>query len=68
MIAVDVVFVDLDEQTAFCSDGVTRSFKQMFDSEAQPTEDPEEAIAAVIEVEDGKFILLELTEDTASVH
>jgi hypothetical protein len=68
VITVDVVFVNLDERTAFCSDGVTRSFKQMFDSTAQPTEDPDEAIAAVIEVEDGKFILLELTEESASVH
>ena len=35
MIEVDVVLVNMDEQTAYCSDGVTRSFHEMYDAEAQ---------------------------------
>lgn len=64
MIDVDVVLVNLDELTAFCSDGVTRSFHEMYDAEAQLTEDPDEAIAAVVKVADDKFIVVKLTEET----
>jgi hypothetical protein len=63
VIDVDVVLVNMDERTAFCSDGVTRTFHEMYDSEAQPTEDPDEAIAAVVKVADDKFIVLKLTEE-----
>ena len=63
MIDVDVVLVNMDERTAFCSDGVTRSFHEMYDAQAQLTEDPDEAIAAVVKVGDDKFIVLNLTED-----
>jgi hypothetical protein len=63
VIDVDVVLVNLDELTAFCSDGVTRTFHEMYDSEAQPTEDPDEAIAAVVKVADDKFIVVKLTEE-----
>ena len=69
MIEVDVVLVNIDERTAYCSDGVTRSIFEMYDSEAQPTEDPDEAIAAVVKVGDDQFILLNLTgEDAAKLH
>ena len=63
LIEVDVVLVDMDERTAFCSDGVTRSFHEMYDAEARPTEDPDEAIAAVVKVGDDQFIVLKLTDD-----
>ena len=69
MIDVDVVLVNLDEQTAYCSDGVTRSFFEMYDAEAQPTQDPDLAIAAVVKVGDDQFILLNLTgDDPAKLH
>ena len=35
MIDVDVVLVNMDEQTAFCSDGVTRAIFEMYDADAQ---------------------------------
>lgn len=62
MISVDVVYVNMDERTAFCSDGVTRSISEMYDCEACLTEDPDEAIAAVVKVAERQFILLDLTE------
>ena len=69
VIDVDVVLVNMDEQTAFCSDGVTRDIFEMYDAEAQPTEDPDLAIAAVVKVGDDQFILLNLTgEDAAKLH
>ena len=41
----------------------------MYDAEAQPTEDPDLAIAAVVKVGDDQFILLNLTgEMQAKVH
>ncbi len=63
MIEVDVVLVNMDEQTAYCSDGVTRSFHEMYDAQAQPTEDPDEAIAAVVKVGHDQFIVVNLTEE-----
>ena len=63
VIDVDVVLVNMDERTAFCSDGVTRTILEMYDAEAQPTEDPDLAIAAVVKVGDDQFILLNLTGD-----
>ena len=69
VIDVDVVLVNLDEQTAYCSDGVTRSFFEMYDAEAQPTRDPDLAIAAVVKVGEDQFILLNLTgDDPAKLH
>ena len=69
VIDVDVVLVNMDEQTAFCSDGVTRDIFEMYDAQAQPTEDPDLAIAAVVKVGDDQFILLNLTgEDAAKLH
>ena len=65
MIEVDVVLVNMEERTAYCSDGVTRSIFEMYDAQAQPTEDPDEAIAAVVKVGDDQFIVLNLTEDTS---
>ena len=62
MIDVDVVLVNLDELTAYCSDGVTRSLHEMYDAQAQVTDDPDEAIAAVVKVGDQQFILVKLTE------
>ena len=63
MIDIDVVFVDVDARTAFCSDGVTRSFFEMYDADALPTEDPDEAIAAVVKVGDDQFIVVKLIDD-----
>ena len=69
MIDIDVVFVDVDERTAFCSDGVTRSFFEMYDADALPTEDPDEFIAAVVKVGDDQFIVLKLIdEQSVEVH
>ena len=69
MIDVDVVLVNMDEQTAYCSDGVTRDFFEMYDAEAQVTKDPDEAIAAVVKVGEDQFILLNLTgDDSAKLH
>jgi hypothetical protein len=61
VITVDVVLVNLDERTAFCSDGITRSFFEMYDADAQLTDDPDEAIAAVVKVAERQFILLDLS-------
>lgn len=63
MIEVDVVLVNMDERTAYCSDGVTRPIFEMYDAEAQPTEDSDEAIAAVVKVGEDQFIVLNLTDD-----
>ena len=69
MIDVDVVLVNVDDRTAYCSDGVTRTFFEMYDAEAKPTEDPDEAIAAVIKVGDDQYIVLSLMDDnTVQVH
>ena len=65
MIDVDVVLVNMDEQTAFCSDGVTRDILEMYDADAQPTEDPDLAIAAVVKIGDDQFILLNLAGSEA---
>jgi hypothetical protein len=63
LIDIDVVLVNVDERTAFCSDGVTRNFFEMYDADAKPTEDPDEAIAAVVKVGDDQFIVLNLMDD-----
>ncbi len=69
VIDVDVVLVNMEEQTAYCSDGVTREIFEMYDAEAKLTEDPDQAIAAVVKVGDDQFILLNLTdEDAAKLH
>ena len=69
MIDVDVLLVNMDERTAYCSDGVTRAFFEMYDADAQPTEDPDLAVAAVVKVADDQFILLNLTgEEPAKLH
>jgi len=69
VIDIDVVLVNMDDKTAYCSDGVTRSFLEMYDADAQPTEDPDLAIAAVVKVGDDQFILLNLTgEEPAKLH
>ena len=69
MIDIDVVLVDVDERTAFCSDGVTRTFFEMYDADARPTEDPDEAIAAVVKVGDDQFIVLKLIdEQSVDIH
>ena len=69
VIDVDVVYVNLDECTAFCSDGITRPFYEMYDAWAEPTQDPDEAMVAVVKIADGKFIMLGLVEDApVSLH
>ena len=68
MIEVDVVLVNMDEQTAYCSDGVTRAFFEMYDAQAQPTKDPDEAVAAVVKVGDDQYIVCDLTEAETKVH
>ncbi len=66
MIDVDVVLVNMEERTAYCSDGVTRDIFEMYDAQAQPTEDPDEAIAAVVKVGEDQYIVLNLTEENAT--
>ena len=69
VIDVDVVLVNMDEQTAYCSDGITRDIFEMYDADAQVTEDPDLAIAAVVKVGEDQFILLNLTgDDAAKLH
>ena len=69
VIDVDVVLVNMDEQTADRSDGAHARHFEMYDAEAKPTEDPDQAIAAVVKVGDDQFILLNLTgEDAAKLH
>ena len=68
MIDVDVVLVDLEKQTAFCSDGVTRKFHEMYDAHAKRTDDADEAIAAVVKVGDHHYIVLNLLEDATTVN
>jgi len=69
VIEVDVVLVNMDEGTAYCSDGITRTIFEMYDCDAQPTEDPEDAIAAVVKVSEDQFIVLDLSDDSeVSVH
>jgi hypothetical protein len=63
VIDIDVVLVNVDERTAYCSDGVTRNFYEMYDADARPTKDPDEAIAAVVKVGDDQFIVLNLMDD-----
>jgi len=65
LIDIDVVLVNIDERTAFCSDGVTRTFFEMYDAEAQLTEDPDEAIAAVVKVGADQYIVLNLMDDAS---
>ena len=62
MIDVDVVSVNMTDLTAFCSDGVTRPIFQMYDYDAEPTDDPEYAVAAVVKIAEDQYILLNLTE------
>jgi len=64
VIEVDVVLVNMEEQTAFCSDGVTRDIYEMYDAEAQPTQDPDEAVAAVVKVGEDQYIVLNLVENS----
>ncbi len=63
MIEVDVVLVNMEEQTAFCSDGITRDIYEMYDCEAQVTTDPDEAIAAVVKVGEDQYIVCSLADD-----
>lgn len=63
MIEVDVVLVNMEEQTAYCSDGITRDIYEMYDSEAQVTNDPDEAIAAVVKVGEDQYIVCSLADD-----
>jgi hypothetical protein len=67
VIDIDVVFVDVDERTAYCSDGVTRTFFEMYDADALPTEDPDEAVAAVVKVGDDQYIVVKLIGDQGVV-
>jgi hypothetical protein len=68
VIEVDVVLVNMEERTAFCSDGVTRDIFEMYDAQAQPTEDPDEAIAAVVKVGEDQYIVLNLTEEAGPLN
>ena len=63
VIDIDVVLVNIEDRTAYCSDGVTRTFFEMYDADAQLTEDPDEAIAAVVKVRDDQFIVLNLIDE-----
>lgn len=63
MIEVDVVLVNMEEQTAYCSDGITRDIYEMYDADAQVTRDPDEAIAAVVKVGEDQYIVCNLADD-----
>ena len=67
LIDIDVVLVNVDERTAYCSDGVTRTFFEMYDADAMPTENPDEAIAAVVKVGEDQYIVLNLMEGQPQV-
>ena len=69
MIDIDVVLVDMEEQTAYCSDGQARPFHEMYNASAELTEDPDEAVAAIVKIADDKFIIVGLAgSETVSVH
>ena len=69
VIDIDVVYVNMDECTAYCSDGVTRPFYEMYDACAELTQDPDEAMVAIIKIAEDKFIMLGLVgEESASLH
>jgi hypothetical protein len=69
VIDIDVVYVNMDECTAYCSDGVTRPFHEMYDAAAEPTQDPDEAMVAIVKIAEDKFILLGLVgEEAVSLH
>ena len=69
VIDVDVVYVNMDECTAYCSDGVTRPFHEMYDACAELTQDPDEAMVAIVKIAEDKFIMLGLVgEEAVSVH
>jgi hypothetical protein len=62
MPTVDVLIVNLENQTAYCTDGITRPFHQMFDAEAQLTTNPEEAVVATVQISDGDYVIVNLVE------
>ncbi len=69
VIDIDVVYVNMDECTAYCSDGVTRPFYEMYDACAELTQDPDEAMVAIIKIAEDKFIMLGLVgEEPVSLH
>jgi len=69
VINIDVVYVNMDECTAYCSDGVTRPFYEMYDAAAELTQDPDEAMVAIVKIAEDKFILLGLVgEEAVSLH
>jgi hypothetical protein len=69
VIDIDVVYVNMDDCTAYCSDGVTRPFYEMYDACAELTQDPDEAMVAIIKIADDKFIMLGLVgEEPALLH
>ena len=69
VIDIDVVYVNMDECTAYCSDGVTRPFYEMYDACAELTQDPDEAMVAIIKIAEDKFIMLGLVgEESVSLH
>ena len=67
---IDVVYVNMDDCTAYCSDGITRPFYEMYDASAELTQDPDEAMVAIIKIAEDKFIMLGLVgeEETVPLH
>ena len=68
MIDVDVVLVDLDARTAFCSDGVTRAVLEWYGRDGKPTDDTYEAFVAVVQIEKGEYVVLNLDEGLQQFH
>ncbi len=68
MIEVDVVLLNMDARTAFCSDGVTRPIFEMYDSNAKTTDEADEAIAAVVKVNEDQFIILRLVDEARELN
>lgn len=65
---VDVVVLDMDTLTAHCSDGVTRAVHEMYDEMAEKTEDPDDAIAVIIKVDEDSYIVCSLADGITTAH
>jgi hypothetical protein len=63
---LDVVLVNLDRQTVFFSDGVTRDICEMYDEDAQATNDSDLALFVTVKIKDDVYVLINLLEENES--
>ncbi len=68
MIDIDVLLVNLDTRTVYCSDDVMRPIYELYDSDAELTDDAYEAVVAVVKVDDHKYIILDLLAGETAVN